>query len=161
MVSNNPSVSFITARIRIMNISEKIGIACIVSLFLLTGCLTQMEAIVKGNPLRPTFEFEEEIGLGVFSMDVSDPNENKSNIKDVWGIARDPNAPYYHTQQLEYGVVPPGLTEYIPIKTRDLIPNRLYSFTFSNGNARGGGAFAVVKRKGELAIVQFDEKKNI
>ena len=44
-----------------MNISAKIGVACIVSLFFLTGCLTHMEAIVKGNPLRPTFEFEKEI----------------------------------------------------------------------------------------------------
>lgn len=143
-----------------MNISAKIGVACIVSLFFLTGCLTHMEAIVKGNPLRPTFEFEKEIILGVFTIDVSDPTENKSDVKDVWGISRDPNAPYYYTQQLEYGVVPPGLTEYIPIKTRDLIPNRLYSFAFSNGNARGSEVFAIVEIEGELKIVQFDENYN-
>ena len=66
-----------------MNILVKTGIACILSLFLLTGYLIQMEAIVKGNPLRPTFEFEKEIILGKFSMDVSVPNENKRDVKDV------------------------------------------------------------------------------
>ena len=159
MVRSNPSVSFIPARIRAMNMSAKIGIACIVSLLVLSGCQRQVRVTVKGNPLRPTFVFEEEIVLGVFSMDVTDPNGNKSNVKDVWGIARVPNAAYYHTQRLEYGIVPPGFTEYIPAKTRDLKANRLYAFTFSNGGTRGGGAFAVVERKGELTIVQFDEKK--
>ena len=48
---------------------------------------------------------------------------------------------------------------FIPARTIDLIPNRLYYFAFSNGNARGSEVFAIVEIEGELKIVQFDESK--
>ncbi len=122
----------------------------------LTGWLRQVGAKVQGTPSRPTFVFERPLGLGKFAVYVY---ENR-RWSELWGIERGRNG-RVPVQQVEYGVVPKGYSEYVSLKQTALRVNNLFTFDFENGSIRGGGIFAIVNRSGQPTIVQFEKSRSL
>jgi hypothetical protein len=121
---------------------------------LLTGWVRTSKAKIEGQPSRPTFVFESTMVLADFTV----LRWTGEKWTKIWGIARDHSTSGY-VRQVEYGVVPKGYSEYVPLKLPALATNTLYAVDFEGGAVLGGAVFVVVDRGGKPTVVELDGGK--
>jgi hypothetical protein len=117
----------------------------------LTAWVRLTKAKIEGPPSRPTFVFRTRSVLANFTV----LRWNGEKWTNVWGIENDHTTDGF-VRQVEYGVVPKGFSEYVPLKLAALATNSLYMIYFEGGAVRGGGVFAIVDRSGKPTVVEID-----
>lgn len=120
----------------------------------LTGWVRQTKAKIEGPPSRPTFVFQTTFVLANFTV----LRWTGEKWTDVWGIENDHTTDGF-VRQVEYGVVPRGYSEYVPLKLPTLATNTLYEIDFEGGAVRGSAIFAIVDRDGKPTVVELDAGK--
>lgn len=120
----------------------------------LAGWLRQAKARLEGAPSRPTFVFDTTFVLANFTV----LHWTGEKWAKVWGIASN-HSNRESIRRVEYGVVPKGYFEYVPLRYPLLATKTLYKFDFEGGAIRGGGMFIVLDRSGTQAIVIVDDSR--
>jgi len=124
----------------------------------LMSCLEWVNVKVNGDPMSPTFVFDQRFILSTLEII---EYKGDDNWEQVWGISEKltgkPDKESVFLSKVKYGEVPYGYREYIA--KQEIVANTLYSVGFSGGAERGGGYFAVIEEEGQVKIVNFTDIK--